>query len=141
MADLTLSSEQRIALSEKLKSHGLRVTEPRLMLAELLFAAGNRHITAEALFGEARHAGLAVSQATIYNTLNQFCDAGLLREVQVDQARSYFDTNLEDHHHFYVEQEGRLIDIDNQAVGLSKLPDAPEGFSVSGVDIVIRLQK
>lgn len=132
---------QRAVLAQKLKDHGLRTTTPRLMLAELLFAGGNRHITAEALFSEARAAGLKVSQATIYNTLNQFCDAGLLREVQVDQARSYFDTNMSDHHHFYVEAEGRLIDIEQDAVALAKLPDAPDGFSVSGVDIVIRLEK
>lgn len=132
---------QRAVLAQKLKDHGLRTTAPRLMLAELLFADGNRHITAEALFSEARAAGLKVSQATIYNTLNQFCDANLLREVQVDQARSYFDTNMSDHHHFYVEAEGRLIDIEQDAVALAKLPDAPDGFAVSGVDIVIRLEK
>ena len=132
---------QRAVLAQKLKDHGLRTTTPRLMLAELLFAGGNRHITAEALFSEARAASLKVSQATIYNTLNQFCDAGLLREVQVDQERSYFDTNMSDHHHFYVEAEGRLIDIEQDAVALAKLPDAPDGFSVSGVDIVIRLEK
>ena len=137
----TLDSAQRAAWSDKFKAHGLRTTEPRLLLAHLLFSKGNRHLTAEALLAEARAAGLSVSQATIYNTLNQFCEAGLLREVQVDQTRSYFDTNLSDHHHFYVEEDGQLIDIAADAVALGTLPQAPDGYSVAGVDIVIRLQK
>ena len=122
MTSLELSADRRLALTAKLKAHGLRTTKPRLLLADLLFSGGNRHVTADGLFAEARRAGLRVSQATIYNTLNQFCEAGLLREVQVDQARSYFDTNLDDHHHFYVEADGRLIDIDADAVVLDKLP-------------------
>ena len=141
MTNIDLSAARRAALSDRLKAHGLRTTTPRLVLADLLFGAGDRHITAEALYGEARQAGLKVSQATIYNTLNQFCDAGLLREVQVDQARSYFDTNLDEHHHFYVEAEGRLIDIDRDAVQLGKVPQAPGGFNVAGIDIIIRLEK
>lgn len=141
MTSLELSADRRLALTAKLKAHGLRTTKPRLLLADLLFSGGNRHVTADGLFAEARRAGLRVSQATIYNTLNQFCEAGLLREVQVDQARSYFDTNLDDHHHFYVEADGRLIDIDADAVVLDKLPKAPEGYDVTGVDIVIRLRQ
>ena len=136
-----LTAERSALLADKLKSHGLRTTKPRLLLADLLFSGGNRHLTADGLFAEARRAGLRVSQATIYNTLNQFCEAGLLREVQVDQARSYFDTNLDDHHHFYIEEDGQLIDIDAHAVALDKVPEAPDGFCVTGVDIVIRLQR
>ncbi len=141
MSATQISVTRRDALSARLKAKGLRTTVPRLQLAGLLFAQGNRHVTAEKLHAEARAAGLKISQATIYNTLNQFCDAGLLREVQVDQARSYFDTNLDDHHHFYVEDEGRLIDIPQDAIALERLPDSPQGFSIAGVDVVIRLQK
>lgn len=141
MVTTALTETRREALAARLKAHGLRTTMPRLMLADLLFASGNRHVTAEKLYGEARRAGLKVSQATIYNTLNQFSEAGLLREVQVDQARSYFDTNLDDHHHFYVEEEGRLIDIPKQAIALERLPDSPKGFAIAGVDVVIRLSK
>jgi Fur family iron response transcriptional regulator len=128
-------------LGERLKTCGLRTTQPRLLLADLLFRDGNRHVTAEKLHGEARAAGLKISQATIYNTLNQFVEAGLLREVQVDRARSYFDTNVHSHHHFYVEDEGRLIDIPTDAIALERLPDSPEGFEVAGVDVIIRLAK
>ena len=127
--------------STLLKQAGLRTTKPRLVLAALLFAAGNRHVTAETLAEEARQAGLNVSQATIYNTLNQFLAAGLLREVQVDQSRSYFDTNLSDHHHFFVEDEARLIDIDAAAVQLAELPPAPDGYRTDRVDVVIRLDR
>ena len=136
-----LTKTRRDELAARLKHHGLRTTLPRLMLADLLFAHGNRHVTAEKLHTEARAAGLKVSQATIYNTLNQFSEAGLLREVQVDQARSYFDTNLDAHHHFYVEEEGLLIDIPQQAIALERLPESPQGFAITGVDVVIRLSK
>lgn len=141
MSTTQINMARREELAARLKAKGLRTTMPRLQLADLLFAQGNRHVTAEKLYAEARAAALKISQATIYNTLNQFCDAGLLREVQVDQARSYFDTNLDDHHHFYVEDEGRLIDIPQDAIALERLPDSPQGFSIAGVDVVIRLQK
>lgn len=140
MASLDLTSARRDQLAQKLKSHGLRTTMPRLQLADLLFAKGNRHLTADMLYAEARAAGLSVSQATIYNTLNQFSEAGLLREVQVDKTRSYYDTNLDAHHHFYVVKDGLLIDIERDAVALAKTPQTPDGFCVTGVDIVIRLE-
>ena len=125
----------------QLKAAGLRTTRPRLALADLLFAKGDRHVTADQLYSEAQAAGLSISQATIYNTLNQFQEAGLLREVQVDPSRSYFDTNTSEHHHFYVEEEGRLMDIEKHAISIDRLPESPQGFRVAGVDIVIRLTK
>ena len=128
-------------MTEKLASAGLRITEPRLNLAALLFAHGDRHVTAEKLHEESRQAGLSISQATVYNTLNQFHEAGLLRQVQVDQARSYFDTNLHDHHHFYVEDEARLIDIDAEDINVARLPNHPQGYGVERVDVIVRLAK
>ena len=136
-----LIPEQIDRLSGKLRAAGLRSTRPRLALAHLLFGAGNRHVTAESLYKEARKAGLTVSQATIYNTLNQFLSAGLLSEVIVDHARSYFDTNVTEHHHFFIEDETRLIDIPLDEVVLSTVPDAPEGYNLAGVDVVIRLDR
>ena len=137
----TLTFEQIDRLSGKLRAAGLRSTRPRLALAHLLFGSGNRHVTAETLHEEARNAGLSVSQATIYNTLNQFLSAGLLSEVIVDHARSYFDTNVTEHHHFFIEDEARLIDIPLDEVVLSTLPDAPSGYDPIGVDVVIRLDR
>ena len=136
-----LTPEQIDRLSGQLRAAGLRSTRPRLALAHLLFGAGNRHVTAETLHEEARKAGLSVSQATIYNTLNQFLSAGLLSEVIVDQARSYFDTNVTEHHHFFIEDEARLIDIPFDEVVFSSLPDAPTGYDQTDVDVVIRLDR
>ncbi|MBL6642968.1 MAG: transcriptional repressor [PS1 clade bacterium] len=141
MPRLQISDKRKTRLAEKLGIAGLRVTEPRLALAHLLFRHGNRHVTAETLLDEALRAGLKVSQATVYNTLNQFQAAGLLRQVQVDQARSYFDTNIDAHHHFYVEDEARLIDIAADAVNVAKLPDSPAGYDVERVEVIIRLDK
>ena len=136
-----LTPEQTDRLSGKLRVAGLRSTRPRLALAHLLFGAGNRHVTAETLHEEARNAGLSVSQATIYNTLNQFLSAGLLSEVIVDHARSYFDTNVTEHHHFFIEDEARLIDIPLDEVVFSTIPAAPTGYDQTAVDVVIRLDR
>lgn len=143
----TQSPEQKIGLtpeieeklSQRLRAAHLRLTRQRLLLAHLLFRKGNCHIVADGLYDEARSAGLSISQATIYNTLNQFLEAGLLREVIVDSHRSYFDTNLSDHHHFFVENTGELIDVAPDAITLSQVPQAPQGYDVAGVDVILRL--
>lgn len=127
-------------LSGRLTDAGLRPTRQRLALADLLFAAGDRHITAEQLHKEASDAGIAVSLATVYNTLHQFTLSGLLREVVVESGRSYFDTNTTDHHHFFVEDELRLTDIPGDKVGFVNLPSAPEGTEIERVDLIIRLK-
>ena len=127
-------------LIERLKDAGLRPTRQRLALAKLLFESGNRHLTAEQLFVEAREADVRVSLATIYNTLHQFTGAGLLREVVVDSGRSYFDTNIGDHHHFYVEDTGALLDVAPDAVRMVEVPTPPEGREIARIDVVIRLK-
>ena len=125
----------------RLRSVGLRPTRQRLALARLLFDAGDRHVTAEQLHGEAIAARAQVSLATIYNTLHQFVDAGLLREVVAEPGRSYFDTNTEDHHHFYFVDSGDLLDIPPSSLGLSCLPAAPHGSIVERVDVVVRVRR
>ena len=124
---------------DRLRAVGLRPTRQRLALAKLLFDAGNRHITAEVLHAEALRANIRVSLATVYNTLHQFTSAGLLREIIVDSSRSYFDTNTSDHHHFFVEETGRLDDIPGEQVIVSGLPTAPKGTSVKRVDVIVRV--
>jgi Fur family iron response transcriptional regulator len=109
-------------------------------LCRILFAAGDRHVTAEALHAEAHDAGVRVSLATVYNTLHQFTEAGILRQVVVDGAKTYFDTNTDDHHHFFVEGDGRLLDIPGEPVEVTGLPECPEGFEVDRVDVVVRLR-
>lgn len=127
------------SLIERLKDSGLRPTRQRLALAKLLFEKGNRHLTAEQLHVEAIGAKVRVSLATVYNTLHQFTTAGLLREVVVEPGRSYFDTNVDDHHHFYFEDSCFLQDIPGSQVRLDDLPAPPKGTAVSRVDVIIRI--
>jgi Fur family transcriptional regulator, iron response regulator len=122
-----------------LKRAGLRPTRQRLALAGLLFDGIDRHVTAEQLHGEAQAAAIKVSLATIYNTLHQFTEVGLLREVVVEPGRSYFDTNTADHHHFYCDSDGRLEDIPGHSVSLASLPTPPDGMSISRVEVIIRI--
>jgi Fur family iron response transcriptional regulator len=124
---------------ERLRGAGLRPTRQRLALARLLFEKGNRHVTAEDLHSEALAAKVHVSLATIYNTLHQFTAAGLMREVVVEPGRSYFDTNVMDHHHFYFESDGSLADIPSTQVAVTSIPPPPAGTEVGRVDVVIRL--
>ena len=126
---------------DRLRSVGLRPTRQRLALAKLLFEAGDRHVTAEMLHAEALSARIRVSLATVYNTLHQFTDAGLLREIAVDASRSYFDTNTDDHHHFFFEGSGRLEDIKDDQVAISRLPAAPAGTEIDRVDVIVRVSK
>jgi Fur family iron response transcriptional regulator len=126
---------------EQLKAVGLRPTRQRLALARLLFEGGDRHVSAESLHEEAAARHIPVSLATVYNTLHQFTSAGLLREVVVEPGRSYFDTNRHEHHHFFNETTGKLMDIPGDQVALSRLPEVPEGHSVSRVEVVIRLRE
>ncbi|HEV2673949.1 MAG TPA: Fur family transcriptional regulator [Aliidongia sp.] len=127
------------AVPARLKQAGLRPTRQRLALASLLFEGGPRHVTAEQLQGEASSNAIKVSLATIYNTLHQFTEAGLLREVVIEPGRSYFDTNIDDHHHFYVEGSGQLLDIPGDTVSLACLPTPPAGTTISRVDVIIRI--
>jgi Fur family iron response transcriptional regulator len=126
---------------DRLKAAGLRPTRQRLGLGRLLFDGGDRHVTAEHLHEEADAAGLRVSLATVYNTLNQFSAAGLLREVVVESGRSYFDTNTSDHHHFFFEGTGQLQDIPGDQVRVVELPGAPTGTTVSRVDVIVRVRQ
>ncbi len=124
---------------DRLRGAGLRPTRQRLALAKLLFEAGHRHVTAEDLHKEARDADVRVSLATVYNTLHQLTEAGLLREVVVDSGRSYFDTNNHEHHHFFHEESGRLQDIPANGISVAKLPEPPAGTEVSRVEVIVRV--
>lgn len=125
-----------------LSGAGLRPTRQRVALAGLLVGDGqNRHVTAESLFEAAARTSEKVSLATVYNTLRAFCDAGLLREITVDGSKSYFDTNMSDHPHFYWEDENRLSDAPADQLEIARVPDAPEGAEIASVDVVIRLRR
>lgn len=124
----------------RLRAVGLRPTRQRLALARLLLESGHRHVTAEQLHGEAVAAGIPVSLATIYNTLHQFTEVGLLRETVVEPGRSYFDTNTADHHHFFCEATGELQDIPAHHLSVSGLPLPPSGTEIRRVDIIVRVR-
>jgi Fur family iron response transcriptional regulator len=134
---MTLPSSNAL---DRLRAVGLRPTRQRLALARLLLENGDRHITAEQLHGEAAGAAIRVSLATVYNTLHQFTEAGLLREVVVEPGRSYFDTNTADHHHFFCEATGKLQDIPGRDVVISGYPHPPYGTEICRVDVIIRVR-
>ena len=131
-----------------IRGAGLRPTRQRLALGRLLFDDGNRHVTAEILHAEAVAARVRASLATVYNTLHQFTDGGLLRRVMVDSLRSYFDTNVTDHHHFFFEDTGEIADIPpdkfnwqiNQTINGISPSGLPVGTALSRIDVVVRLR-
>jgi len=131
-----MTQDQVIA---KLRGAGLRPTRQRIALAMELFANGDRHVTAEELHREAAKKDLSISLATIYNTLNQFTRAGLLREVIADGAKAFYDTNTTEHYHFYSQKHDCLIDIPGDQLTISRMPPLPEGAKVASIDVIVRL--
>jgi Fur family iron response transcriptional regulator len=138
--DGDMMPEPNPSYEAKLRTHGLRPTRQRLALAELLFSKGDRHVSAEALHAEAVEAHVPVSLATIYNALNQFTRAGLLREVAIEGQKTYFDTNTSSHHHFYYENEERLVDIPDGSLRVMGVPDTPAGKRIDRIDVIVRLR-
>jgi Fur family iron response transcriptional regulator len=125
----------------KLRGVGLRPTRQRMALGWILFAKGDRHVTAEMLYEEANRAKVPVSLATVYNTLHQFTEVGLLRQVAVDGSRAYFDTNNSMHHHFFIEDQNELLDIPAGDVMVGNTPVPPEGYEIARIDVVVRLRR
>jgi len=130
---------QESGSADILRRAGLRVTAPRLAVADFLFDGMHKHVTAEHLHAALAKRGQAIALATIYNTLNQFVGAGLLREISMDSARTYFDTNVDDHHHFFDTDAGRLTDIPAESVHIGRLPSLPAGAKLDRVDVIIRV--
>ncbi len=127
--------------SDMLREAGLRPTRQRMMLGEFLFSKGGRHVTADMIYTEAVAANLQISRATVYNTLNQFTEAGLLRQIGVDGIKSFFDTNPGAHHHFFVDGEDRLLDVPAPGVEIDTLPQPLPGYEIAGVDVIVHLRR
>ena len=127
-------------LKEWLCDAGLRPTRPRMALCGLLFGKGDHHVTAEMLFEEAKQAKIAVSLATVYNTLRQFTQAGLLRLLAIDGTKLYFDTNVSNHQHFYLEDQCQLIDMPSN-VRIDNVPAPPKGYTIDRIDVVVRVRR
>ncbi|MFM1815505.1 MAG: hypothetical protein RLZ98_2200 [Pseudomonadota bacterium] len=124
-----------------LNSLGLRQTRQRLDLYALLFRDQHRHFTADELHRDARRARIPMSLATVYNTLNQFADIGLIRRIAVSGERTYFDTDVSGHQHYYIEEEDRVDDIPVKAIRIEELPPPPDGYRVTKVDVVVHLER
>ncbi len=139
-AEAEENETEMFAVDKRVRNAGLRPTRQRIALAKLLFAKGDRHLSAEELHEEALAAGVAVSLATVYNALHQFTEAGLLRVLAVEGSKTYFDTNTSDHHHFFIEGENKVFDIPAGPVRVVNMPDPPEGMEIANVDIVVRLR-
>ena len=125
--------------SHKLAKHGIRPTKIRMAIAGLLFDGHDKHVTVDDVIDMARRASIKTSVASVYNTLNQFAAAGILRRVSVEQGKSFFDTNLSEHHHFYFEDEDRLEDIPFGALQVRGMPDLPEGRTVKAIEVTVRV--
>ncbi len=128
-------------VKDRLKVAGLRPTRQRLALGWMLFGKGHRHVTAEKLYEEATAMRVNLSLATVYNTLHQFTQAALLREIAVDGSKTWFDTNTSRHHHFLIEGENVLVDIPGHMVDIARLPPLPDGLEIVDVDVVVRVRR
>ena len=128
-------------VGRKLSDAGLRPTRQRIELARLLFGAGDRHLTADMLHEEAVRERIPVSLATVYNTLQQFTNAGLLRRLATDGLKAWFDTNVSDHHHLFIEDENCIVDVPPGYLSIAHLPPVPDGMEIARVEVVIRLKR
>lgn len=132
---------ERAPVADIIKASGLRPTRQRLALGGLLFGGDDRHVTAEQLHAEVVALGEHVSLATVYNTLHQFCSVGLVRELAIDGAKAYFDTNTSNHNHFLLEDTGQLMDIPGDSIEVSGVPVPPDGMEITHIDVIVRLAK
>lgn len=128
-----------MTIVNRLQSAGLRATPKRLAIGGLLFDGHDRHVTADDVAAMARKAGVRVSLATVYNTLNQFVTAGLMKRITLDTDRTYFDTNVSDHHHLFFEQNGMLHDIPGDSIRVEGLPEIPSGSTIRSVEVIVRM--
>lgn len=126
-------------IETRLQSAGLRATPKRIAIGALLFDGHDRHVTADDVAMMARKSGIRVSLATVYNTLNQFVSAGLMKRITLDTDRTYFDTNVSEHHHLFFEQNGVLHDIPGDSIRVEGLPEIPAGAKVRSVEVIVRM--
>ena len=130
----------RQAIAGELEAHGLKPTDQRLRVAEILMRAPT-HMTADQILAEVRQGGERVSKATVYNTLKVLAQSGLVRQINLDPERSVYDSTRAPHHHFHDVETGELRDIHPDEIQFSRFPDLPEGMEAEAVEVVIRLRK
>jgi Fur family iron response transcriptional regulator len=130
---------ERDTISKLLTKHGLQVTSQRLDIAEYVLSKP-QHVSADQILAAMRKHGSRVSKATVYNTMNLFSARGLVRTVEVDPERQYYDSTSEPHHHFYNVDTGELTDIPADRIHLALDTELPKGTEQDGVEIVIRIR-
>lgn len=126
-------------LATALDQHGIHPTPQRVKIAAILMAAP-QHLSADQILTLVNQGGYRVSKATVYNTLALFGECGLVREVIVDPAKVFYDSNTRPHHHFYNVDTGMLTDFDAGELSVAQMPLPPEGTVAEGLDIVIRVR-
>ena len=119
---------------------GLKPTRQRLAVSDVLFGSGGRHLTADMIYRELADAGEAISRSTVYNTLPEFSRAGLVRQIGACRDKSFFDTNPSSHHHFFIDGEDRLLDIEDD-LAFARFPEIPEGYELAGIDAIVHLRR
>ena len=127
-------------IQKKIKSSGLRLTYQRIKIAEALFIGPHKHFTAEHIHEIIKKKKLNISLATIYNTLRDFTQKNLLNEIILESGRNWYDTCLEEHHHFYNPKTNEFIDIKKNDISLSKCPIPPDGFKIKKFDVIIEIE-
>jgi Fur family transcriptional regulator, iron response regulator len=140
MQEIPSSASMPSECARRLADYGIRPTAQRVRIAALLLSSP-QHLSAEQILAGLRSSGTRVSKATVYNTLNLFAERGVIRQLSVDGARSWFDSNIEPHYHFHDVDSGALMDVPVPEVAFSRLPDPPPGMEMAGIDLVIRLRK
>ena len=136
-----MSFDQTEQLIARLRRHGLRPTRQRVRLASLLLDGRDRHVRPDVIYDQLKSDPEKLSRGTVYNTLRQFCDVGLLTEVHGVGDTLVYDTNLNDHHHFLKVETGELMDIQHEKVQIKQLPELPKGYALDAVELTIRIRK
>ncbi len=139
MVESTDTGSLREQVLRRLEAQNVIPTPQRVQVGQILFARP-QHLSADQILKAIHKTGSRVSKATVYNTLNLFVERGLVRQVNVDPTRAYYDSTTEPHHHIYDLETGELIDIESARVSVSGLPPLPEGKEVAGIDAVVRIR-
>jgi Fur family iron response transcriptional regulator len=129
----------RTEIQKKLRERGVMPTAQRIEVAELLLSRP-QHLSADQIIEKLQRAGSRVSKATVYDSLKTFSETGLIKEINVDATRKYYDSTTDAHHHFYHVQTGELTDIPSDRIDIAGLPDLPEGTEQESVEVLIKVR-
>ena len=129
----------RKEIVQKLKQHGVMPTSQRIEVASILLARP-QHLSADQIIDKLNSRRSCVSKATVYNTLKLFSQQGLVKELNVDSSRKFYDSTTHAHHHFFHVESGKLTDIPDSQVSIKGLPPLPRGTEPESVEVLIRVR-